>query len=403
MLSSSPSPGSQPAAPLQIAMISASLSGGFGKQVHLLATKLARLGHDITLFLPGDAARPAGRPAYRVFRVGRTLPLGKYRSLVNQWPFAAALLRIDFSRFDIVHGHGFAMLGARGARYYVRTFYGSAIDEARHASVTSIRRFGWLVYQLYNVALEQVTGPLTGNAVGISPATQRRLRFVTSVVPCGVDLDQYGPVPIDLKSGCPTVLSVGTTYRGRKRLWLLAEEFENVVKPVLPDAELWLVTRERVTTPGIRTFRDISEEQLVDLYQRAWVFCLPSTYEGFGVPYIEAMATGTAVVASPNPGADWILQGGHVGVLAREGRLGQELLHLLTDPPRRARYRERGLERVRDFSAEQAACAYERMYRDLLEKGSPPQYTEAGSCTSGVRRLAHYRLLSRLVRKFAHV
>ncbi len=51
-------------------------------------------------------------------------------------------------------------------------------------------------------------------------------------------------------------------------------------------------------------------EKLCELYQRAWILCLPSTYEGFGVPYIEAMASGTVAVASPNPGAKEILDNG---------------------------------------------------------------------------------------------
>ena len=49
-------------------------------------------------------------------------------------------------------------------------------------------------------------------------------------------------------------------------------------------------------------------ERLIELYQQAWLFCLPSSYEGFGVPYIEAMSCGTPVVATPNAGAREVLE-----------------------------------------------------------------------------------------------
>lgn len=49
---------------------------------------------------------------------------------------------------------------------------------------------------------------------------------------------------------------------------------------------------------GVRVLGKVSLERLTEFYRRAWLFCLPSSYEGFGVPYIEAMASGTAVVAT---------------------------------------------------------------------------------------------------------
>ena len=43
----------------------------------------------------------------------------------------------------------------------------------------------------------------------------------------------------------------------------------------------------------------VSDAELVDLYRSSWLFCLPSSYEGFGIPYAEAMANGCPVVATP--------------------------------------------------------------------------------------------------------
>ena len=52
--------------------------------------------------------------------------------------------------------------------------------------------------------------------------------------------------------------------------------------------------------PGVRVLGRLGAEALADAYRRAWVFCLPSDYEGFGIPYAEALASGTPVALLTN-------------------------------------------------------------------------------------------------------
>lgn len=65
---------------------------------------------------------------------------------------------------------------------------------------------------------------------------------------------------------------------------------------------------------------------------------MPSSYEGFGVPYIEAMACGTPVVATVNDGANEVLSGGAFGKLCQDMDLGNVLLDMLKSSEARCHY-----------------------------------------------------------------
>jgi glycosyltransferase involved in cell wall biosynthesis len=144
---------------------------------------------------------------------------------------------------------------------------------------------------------------------------------------------------------------------------MLLQKFRNDVLARIPEAELWMVCEERVEGPGVRWFGRVSEVVLAELYRKAWVFCLPSSYEGFGIPYVEAMASGTAVVATPNPGAREVTAYGYYGLLAEERDLGAQLAGLILDSSRRKRMESRGLRRAQEFGWDRVCGRYEDLYR----------------------------------------
>ena len=93
------------------------------------------------------------------------------------------------------------------------------------------------------------------------------------------------------------------------------------------------------------------------------MFCLPSTYEGFGIPYAEAMLSGLPVVATPNLGAEYVTDGGRTGVIAvPDSRVGEALVRLLRDDEARERLTAAGLERGAQFDIRAVAERYEHLY-----------------------------------------
>jgi len=144
----------------------------------------------------------------------------------------------------------------------------------------------------------------------ISPPTRIWMPWVRTVIPDGVDLTRFVRHADVTRSEHPSILFVGT-FAQRKRGRLLLQAFTDKIHRVMPDAELWAVAEDfPPAAPGVVRLGRLSDDALAERYRQAWVFCLPSSYEGLGIPYIEAMASGLPVVATSNPGARYVTSAG---------------------------------------------------------------------------------------------
>jgi phosphatidylinositol alpha-mannosyltransferase len=344
--------------PLRIAMLSYYMPSesklGTGHQVHALSNALAGRGHEVTVF---TRCRPSAGALYRT----QTVQLeGSLRTL----QFARRLRRTDWSCFDVLHAHSSDFLLRHASKPpHVRTVHGSSLREAIH-----IRGLRPRAAMLYYAACETTATIAADRAVAVSRNTQNWLPWVRTRIPNGVDLSRFSPGE---KSSNPSILFVGT-YIQRKRGRLLADLFEREIRPQEPDAELWLVAEDAPARPGMTVFPRLPEVELQDLYRRAWVFCLPSTYEGFGIPYIEAMASGTPVVASRNAGAVEVTEDGRYGVVVRDEELAESVLRLLRSSSARERLAADALRHVQKFSLSAVAETYERLYLDLIASDRRP-------------------------------
>ena len=345
--------------------VSGSKRGGIERAAHTLANGLARRGHDVVVFThdpkPADAAYQTATLPWSAFVntwLGRRLTMGYLGNILTLLP--------DYRQFDAVIAHGDSLLAPLIRKPVLRVMHGSALGEAR--SATSIGR---CLLQLGVYVQELATACGQRGVVAVSESTVRDNPFVAHVIPHGVDDGLFTFWPVG-KTPEPSVLFVGT-LAGRKRGSFLLDGFNETIRAQHPTAQLTIVGDRGPEYPGVTYLTGIGDQELASLYRRAWVYASPSTYEGFGLPYLEAMACGTLVVASENPGSLEVLEGGRYGLLPRDADFAESVASLLRDHERRAVLATRGLERATEFSLTRMLDAYEDQLFELTRS-----YEESG-------------------------
>ena len=162
------------------------------------------------------------------------------------------------------------------------------------------------------------------------------------------------------------VLAVGN-MQPRKNLARLMQAFAQVKrayalphKLVLVGQKLWLAQNVLAVAQALGDdvilTGYVPDADLPMLYNAADVFCYPSLYEGFGLPVLEAMACGAAVITS-NTSALPEVAGDAAALVNPHSveELADALYQTLTNAPRRQQLRQKGLARARLFSWERTA------------------------------------------------
>lgn len=188
------------------------------------------------------------------------------------------------------------------------------------------------------------------------------------------------PSPPPLPSGCEGrfLLFVGT-LSPRKNVARLLEAFHRFTRePRNADIHLVLAgmrgwkcddvtvsSQELGLEDRVRHVGFTSQEQLAEMYRQALLVCLPSLYEGFGLPVLEAMASGTPVLASNRSSLPEIVADTSSLVDPENvEEIADRMDSLVNDRSLRERLVREGLQRAMDFTWEWAARETLEVYRE---------------------------------------
>lgn len=116
-----------------------------------------------------------------------------------------------------------------------------------------------------------------------------------------------------------------------------------------------------------KVFEHITNKQLNVLYSSAYCLAYPSSYEGFGIPVIEAQRAGCPVIALNKSSIPEIIGDTPLLMDSLDPKQFHDKLYLLKDLSIRKDIVSNGLENSKRFSWRQMNCAYSNIYNELLK------------------------------------
>jgi glycosyltransferase involved in cell wall biosynthesis len=218
-------------------------------------------------------------------------------------------------------------------RLVFKTFVPRSARRAAHVIAVSERTKGDIV-QLYGISPEKITVTSHGADPAFSPGDGDRREYL---------------------------LLVGSVEKRKNPLAAAAAASEIglqlVVAGPVRDAELAGELERR----GAQLRGYVVQDELVELYRGAACLLMPSRYEGFGLPVLEAMASGTPVVAAPDAALREVA--GEAAVFVEPDRLVDGVREALAH---RERLVAAGLQRARAFSWAETARRTVAVYMRVL-------------------------------------
>lgn len=208
--------------------------------------------------------------------------------------------------------------------------------------------------------------------VVISEATRQQvLRHLrcnpekVTVIYCNVS-EEFRPVRRPFNVSRPRLLQVGTKeHKNLERVVAGLEgiDCELIIIGPLSDAQIRALKRHRVP---YENYENLSREELLEQYVRCDMVVFVSTYEGFGLPIVEANAVGRPVVTSNT----WSMPevAGQAACLVDPDDIASiraGIYRVIEDAAYRERLVQNGFENVKRFHVETIAAQYAALYRSV--------------------------------------
>jgi glycosyltransferase involved in cell wall biosynthesis len=403
---------------LLVSQFFAPVTGGEERIVEDLATELTRRGHDVAI-----ATTTATTPEMNGPRIHRVRPLiGRLGFLHSDDarrhvppvadPEAVRDLRriIALERPQVVHAHNWlvysAIAAAEPGTPVVLTLhdYGLVCANKRMTRrnvacdgpgpvkciTCSVRHYGALKGAITSAALRLGQRSVLGGVdmfLPVSRAVAERSRLPQAglpfeVIPNFMSRPTERPAPPASDAGGPAGLPPGDfiafagdiTYDKGVEALLRAHALLDSPPPLVLAGRV-LMPEDRLARPGVRVLGPRTHREVIDIFRRSLAVVVPSLWsEPFGLVSLEAMATGTPVVASRVGGIVEIVDDDETGILTRPGdehEIAGALARLIGSPTLRARMGQAAMLRAADFRADVIVPRIEAVYRRLCS--SSPQ------------------------------
>jgi len=377
--------------PLRVCLVTASYRpypSGVSEHVHHLAEALRDLGQEVSVLttsFPGFGRHDSSVPVKRIGR-GLLIPLNRSYGIlpVSLRMSSQVKLSLHNGDFDIVHCHGLVW---PEIAYW-------AMRHSRSVTLFTILTAGFRIHtagsRLFRRVFRKQLAKIDGRIAISHRARQAAEPYVPGefrIIPSGVDLTRFHPGVLprpERKPGQQRILFLGR-LDARKGIEVLLRAMPQVAHS-LPNARLVVAGRgplerdarrlaQRLGIPSRVDFLgSVPLEDLPGLYAGSEVYCAPSHGgETLGIVLLEAMASGTPVVASRIPGYDETIREGVDGILVPPddpAGLAAALVRLLADESLRRRLAGAGLSRAQDFAWPKIAQQTLDFYLELLSRRS---------------------------------
>lgn len=297
--------------------------------------------------------------------------------------------------FGLVRQHGFELWHAP---YYIRPYLLPCPSVLTAYDVIGAKIPGALPSRKARLAFEATTRLAffsSPQIIAISEAARRDVIEIYKVkpakitaVPLAVD-EQFRPFSEEEKAQARTRLGLPPAYllyvginKPHKNLARLLEAYKVFREKTGETIPLILAGREDsryapalhqkagelgLGPEAVRFWGEVSEQDLPALYACADLFIFPSRYEGFGLPVLEAMASGTPVICADNSSLPEVA--GDAAILFRAedvSTLATRLQEVMQNPDLKAELGQKGLTRARQFTWEATARQTLEVYCQAL-------------------------------------
>lgn len=388
--------------------------GGAETHVYLLSKYLVKNGHEVTVYTtnslsskditnlslvppfikPGESKKKCFDETIDGFSIKRFDLKFRYWSF-NWIPNMFRELKNNINDFDIVHAHGYHISTSLIACYYAKK-YGKPFVLTGHDLIIpdNLSPDAKIFKKIYDAIFGKYLLNNTGKLVALTSdhiqqynergGDTNKIR----IIPNGIELTKYNNVEIHsefLRNFGIFEEDIILLFVGRIEKYKGIQDVIEIMPSLLkkyPSIKFVVVGKEYGFLGELENLSrrldlgdkviftgNVSEEILVQLYKRANIFILPSKMEGFGIVFLEAMASSTLCMAYPIPAVRKLIQNKKNGILVNDQKeLLDNIVYYLRNPKEKSEIERNAMEYVKNYDINYIIKSIESIYSEGINE-----------------------------------